>query len=139
MHTSRAVLLLRAAEAKLVLENTVKLSDVSDPTFYDVVFVPGGHGPVYDLAESDLLGDVLTKAAAAGEGWTADLFSDPDPSACCLDFKRIESACGSLQQTWRSTISYFVYSSHCVQGADRLLHALIVLQVGSKASGMFVL
>jgi hypothetical protein len=50
-----------------VLEHTVKLSDVSDPTFYDAIFVPGGHGPMYDLAESDLLGDILTKAAAAGE------------------------------------------------------------------------
>jgi putative intracellular protease/amidase len=50
-----------------VLEHTVKLSDVSDPTFYDAVFVPGGHGPMFDLAESDLLGDILTKAAAAGD------------------------------------------------------------------------
>lgn len=54
-------------EAKLVLERTVKLSDVSDPTFYDAIFLPGGHGPVFDLAESTLLGDMLTKAAAAGK------------------------------------------------------------------------
>jgi putative intracellular protease/amidase len=50
-----------------VLEHTVKLSDVSDPTFYDAIFVPGGHGPMFDLAESDLLGDILSKAATAGE------------------------------------------------------------------------
>lgn len=65
--TPEAERMLNDAEAKLVLDNTVKLSDVSDSSFYDVVFVPGGHGPVYDLAESDLLGNILTEAAAAGK------------------------------------------------------------------------
>lgn len=55
-----------ADEAKLVLEHTVKLSDVQDPLFYDAIFVPGGHGPVLDLAQSDLLADMLSKAATAG-------------------------------------------------------------------------
>ena len=32
------------------LANTVKLSDVS-PNNYDAVFYPGGHGPMWDLAE----------------------------------------------------------------------------------------
>ncbi|KAF6261186.1 class I glutamine amidotransferase-like protein [Scenedesmus sp. NREL 46B-D3] len=63
----RLALLCTVDEAKLVLEHTVKLSDVSDPTFYDAIFVPGGHGPMFDLAESDLLGGILTKAAAAGK------------------------------------------------------------------------
>ncbi|WIA33443.1 hypothetical protein OEZ86_006575 [Tetradesmus obliquus] len=65
--TREAERMLHDDEAKLVLEHTVKLSDVSDPTFYDAVFVPGGHGPMFDLAESELLGDILTKAAAAGK------------------------------------------------------------------------
>jgi putative intracellular protease/amidase len=37
-------------EARRVLENTVKLSTVSADD-YDAVFYPGGHGPMWDLAE----------------------------------------------------------------------------------------
>jgi putative intracellular protease/amidase len=51
-----------------VLQHSVKLTDIQQPDFYDCIFVPGGHGPMYDLAQSQLLGDILTKAAAAGEG-----------------------------------------------------------------------
>lgn len=38
------------AEAQAQLANTLKLSDVS-PEDYDAVFYPGGHGPLWDLAE----------------------------------------------------------------------------------------
>ncbi|MEO7987791.1 MAG: type 1 glutamine amidotransferase domain-containing protein [Gemmatimonadales bacterium] len=37
-------------EAKRVLANTVRLSTVS-PDDFDAVFYPGGHGPLWDLAE----------------------------------------------------------------------------------------
>ena len=37
-------------EAQAALANTLKLSDVS-PEDYDAVFYPGGHGPLWDLAE----------------------------------------------------------------------------------------
>jgi putative intracellular protease/amidase len=37
-------------EAQAALAKTVKLSDVS-PGEYDAVFYPGGHGPLWDLAE----------------------------------------------------------------------------------------
>lgn len=40
------------AEANKALANTVKLADVSSDDF-DTVFYPGGHGPMWDLAESD--------------------------------------------------------------------------------------
>jgi len=36
--------------AQLALANTVKLSDISSAD-YDAVFYPGGHGPLWDLAE----------------------------------------------------------------------------------------
>lgn len=39
------------AEAMKALANTVKLADVSAADF-DTVFYPGGHGPLWDLAES---------------------------------------------------------------------------------------
>ena len=39
-------------QAQQVLANTVKLEDVSQADF-DAVFYPGGHGPLWDLAESD--------------------------------------------------------------------------------------
>ena len=38
------------AEAQAELANTLKLSDVS-PEDFDAVFYPGGHGPLWDLAE----------------------------------------------------------------------------------------
>jgi len=37
-------------DAQAVLANTLKLSDI-DPDNFDVVFYPGGHGPLWDLAE----------------------------------------------------------------------------------------
>lgn len=39
------------ASAQAVLANTLKLSDVSAED-YDAVFYPGGHGPLWDLAEN---------------------------------------------------------------------------------------
>lgn len=39
------------AEAREALANTVKLADISQADF-DTVFYPGGHGPMWDLAES---------------------------------------------------------------------------------------
>lgn len=40
------------AEAGMALANTMKLADVSAADF-DTVFYPGGHGPMWDLAESE--------------------------------------------------------------------------------------
>ncbi|HEY5996780.1 MAG TPA: type 1 glutamine amidotransferase domain-containing protein [Candidatus Deferrimicrobiaceae bacterium] len=37
-------------EAQIALANTVRLEDVS-PADYDALFFPGGHGPLWDLAE----------------------------------------------------------------------------------------
>jgi putative intracellular protease/amidase len=37
-------------EAKTALANTLKLSEIN-PSDYDAVFYPGGHGPLWDLAE----------------------------------------------------------------------------------------
>ena len=39
------------AAAQKVLANTLKLADVKSED-YDTVFYPGGHGPMWDLAES---------------------------------------------------------------------------------------
>lgn len=41
------------------LDNTVKLSDV-DYTKYDAIFLPGGHGPMFDLAKDELLGQIVS-------------------------------------------------------------------------------
>lgn len=38
------------ADAQATLANTLKLSDI-DPDNFDAVFYPGGHGPLWDLAE----------------------------------------------------------------------------------------
>ena len=37
-------------EARTALAHTVKLSEIS-PAGYDALFYPGGHGPLWDLAE----------------------------------------------------------------------------------------
>ncbi len=41
-----------------ILENTAVLEDV-DPADFDAVFVPGGHGPMEDLAVSKPMGELL--------------------------------------------------------------------------------
>lgn len=45
--------------AKEVLQSTLELSEV-DYMQYDAVVIPGGHGPLFDLANDQLLADILT-------------------------------------------------------------------------------
>jgi putative intracellular protease/amidase len=52
------------AEAAAALANTVKLSDVSEADF-DTVFYPGGHGPLWDLAEDRKSIDLIESFLAA--------------------------------------------------------------------------
>ena len=53
-------------EAKTALASTVKLADVS-ATDFDTVFYPGGHGPLWDLAEDALSIDLIEAMLAAGK------------------------------------------------------------------------
>ena len=46
-------------DAAKFLENTEKLSDV-DYKNHDVIFFPGGHGPMFDIAENALVGEVVS-------------------------------------------------------------------------------
>lgn len=55
---------IEAAAAELV--NPMALSDV-DTADYDAIFIPGGHGPMEDLAHDPDLGRVLIEADAAGK------------------------------------------------------------------------
>lgn len=54
------------AEAGRALANTVKLADVSTEDF-DTVFYPGGHGPMWDLAESKDSADLIESFLAANK------------------------------------------------------------------------
>ena len=54
------------ADAKAALANTVKLSDVS-PDEYDAVFYPGGHGPLWDLADDRDSIALIERIYAAGK------------------------------------------------------------------------
>src|SRR5450830_473011 len=54
------------AKAQEVLENTGKLADVSASDF-DAVFYPGGHGPLWDLAEDRSSINLIETAIAAGK------------------------------------------------------------------------
>ncbi len=53
-----------AAMAKL--KNSKPISDI-DPSDYDVIFMAGGWGAAYDLAQSEELAEVVTKANAQGK------------------------------------------------------------------------
>ncbi|MGQ0618009.1 MAG: type 1 glutamine amidotransferase domain-containing protein [Acidimicrobiia bacterium] len=44
------------------LEHPAKLEDL-DPNGFDAVFIPGGHGPMEDLAKSEALGKILVAMA----------------------------------------------------------------------------
>src|SRR5581483_10749308 len=48
-----------------LLDNPKAITDV-DPTDYDVVFYPGGHGPMEDLAEDPASGQILTTTMRSG-------------------------------------------------------------------------
>lgn len=52
------------AEAGQALANTVKLADV-DQSGFDTVFYPGGHGPMWDLAESPVSAALIESFLAA--------------------------------------------------------------------------
>jgi putative intracellular protease/amidase len=52
--------------AQAALAHTVKLSDVS-PDDYDAVFYPGGHGPLWDLAEDRHSIGLIESMYAAGK------------------------------------------------------------------------
>jgi putative cofactor-binding repeat protein len=53
-------------EAQRTLANTIKLSGVSADD-YDAVFYPGGHGPLWDLAEDRSSIALIERLAAAGK------------------------------------------------------------------------
>jgi putative intracellular protease/amidase len=53
-------------EAQAALANTVKLSDIS-PDKFDAVFYPGGHGPLWDLAEDQCSIALIETMYAAGK------------------------------------------------------------------------
>lgn len=44
--------------AKKILEDTTPLESI-DYTLYDAIVLPGGHGPMYDLANSELMGEIV--------------------------------------------------------------------------------
>ena len=56
----------RDGEALAALANTVKLSEVSYGD-YDAVFYPGGHGPLWDLAEDRHSISLIERTYAAGK------------------------------------------------------------------------
>ena len=45
--------------AKKALEDTTPLESI-DYTFYDAIVLPGGHGPMFDLAKSELIGEIVS-------------------------------------------------------------------------------
>lgn len=54
------------ADAQDTLAHTLKLADI-DPQAYDGVFYPGGHGPLWDLAEDPVSIQLIESAWQAGK------------------------------------------------------------------------
>jgi len=52
-------------DARIALAHTRRLADV-DPGEFDAVFYPGGHGPLWDLADDNHSVDVIESIYAAG-------------------------------------------------------------------------
>jgi putative intracellular protease/amidase len=52
--------------AQAALANTLKLSEIS-PDDYDAIFYPGGHGPLWDLAENRTSIDLIETMYASGK------------------------------------------------------------------------
>lgn len=49
---------LRWKAAKKILEDTTPLESI-DYTLYDAIVFPGGHGPMFDLANSEFIGEIV--------------------------------------------------------------------------------
>jgi putative intracellular protease/amidase len=45
---------------KIKLDNTLKLSDINSLD-YDAIFIPGGHGPLWDLATDETCGNLIVE------------------------------------------------------------------------------
>lgn len=41
------------------LENTLRLSEVSDGSLFDAIFLPGGHGTMFDFPDNDTLKELI--------------------------------------------------------------------------------
>ncbi len=54
------------ASAKAALAATKRLAEI-DPADFDAVFYPGGHGPLWDLAEDPVSAALIEKTLAAGK------------------------------------------------------------------------
>jgi putative intracellular protease/amidase len=54
------------AQAMAALSNTIKLADIV-PADYDLVFYPGGHGPLWDLTDDQHSLSLIEKTYAAGK------------------------------------------------------------------------
>ncbi|WP_300598431.1 type 1 glutamine amidotransferase domain-containing protein [Niabella sp.] len=52
--------------AKMAFENTFMLHEI-DPTMFDAVFYPGGHGPLWDLAFNEFSGRLILHYLSAGK------------------------------------------------------------------------
>ncbi len=57
---------LKDAAAMALIEDSRKIDDVN-PSSYSAVFLPGGHGTMWDLATSDRLADLMSAAWASGK------------------------------------------------------------------------
>lgn len=57
---------MTADEAHQELWHSVPLERVENPLFYDAIFLPGGHGAMFDLPNNAKLQDIISRMFSAG-------------------------------------------------------------------------
>src|SRR6056297_2822848 len=77
------------ADAMTALETTAKLADI-DPSQYDAVFLPGGHGTMWDLRQTEAVGQAVSRIYARGgaplvQGKRVNGFTNSEEKAAGLD------------------------------------------------------
>lgn len=64
------------SEAKNGIDNTIKLNHV-DASKYDAVFFPGGHGPMWDLADNEQVHEIVRTIYEDNNGMVAAICHGP--------------------------------------------------------------
>ena len=115
------------AGAQSALDKTVKLSEI-DPQQFDAVFYPGGHGPLWDLADDESSIAIIETLYAAGK----------PVSAVCHGpavFRRTRGADNQSLVRGRKVTSFTDSEEHAVGLADVVPFS--VQQVLEQSGGLF--
>lgn len=117
---------LENAEAVAAIDNTTPLSDI-DPSHYDAIHLPGGHGAMWDFAQDGKLGDTIRQIYQQG-GLVSAICHGPaglvdvrlDDGSYLVTGKRLTSFTDSEEHAVGKahTVPYMLESALRKRGAD---------------------